>query len=412
MKAIATWLKEWWTGLYRVWRREYTLVITDLGVILFFFALPTLYPVVYSLIYNPELVKDIPVVVVDGDRTAESRHLARMFNASEPIKIAGYASDMAEARTAMNSKKCYGVLEIPRGYSRDLVEGQAHVSFFSDMSLLLRYRQFSDAIANIQLTVGAQISQKKLSDIGLPGQALATDASPMEIQQTFIGDPTQGFASFIMPGILVLIIQQSIILGVTMIAGGAAERRRRNRGYDPMWVDAPASAHVIGKTLCYITLYAPMLIYTLHIVPWMFKFPHYGNLAQEMLLMLPLIVASSMLGQCLGVFVRERESSMLVIVFTSVIFLFLSGLTWPRYAMSGFWKLCSDCVPATWGLQGFVHINSDNATLAQQSVPWHMLWILSGVYFIGAWLVCRVNTSINRRSARVKEVGPDEATIP
>lgn len=412
MNTILQNIKNWWIGLYKVWRREYTLVFSDIGVMLFFFALPTLYPVVYSLIYNPELVKNIPIVVVDNDRTAESRSLARMFDASEPMKVKGYAVDMAETRTAMASKECYGVLEIPRGYSRNITDGQAHVSFYSDMSLLLRYRQFSDAIANIQLTKATQVSQKKLDEMGLVGQTLSPAASPMEIQQTFVGDPSQGFASFIMPGILVLIIQQSIILGVTMIAGGAAERRRRNRGYDPMWVHAPATAHIIGKTLCYLTLYAPMLIYMLHIVPWMFKFPHYGNLAESMLLMLPLIIASSMLGQCIGVFVRERESSMLVVVFTSAVFLFLSGLTWPRYAMSGFWRLVSGCIPATWGLQGFVHINSDNASLAQQSVPWDMLWILAAVYFAGAWLIARGYCSINRRSPQVKDVAPDEVTIP
>jgi len=398
MKSLVSQLTVWWTGFYRVWRREFTLVFSDMGVILFFFALPTLYPVVYTLIYNPELVKDIPIVVVDNDRTAESRSLTRMFDASEPMKVTGYATDMADARKAMASKECFAVLEIPRGYSHAITGGQGHVSFYSDMSLLIRYRQFSDAIANIQLTAGAQIAQKKLDGMGLIGETLAPAASPMDIQQSFVGDPSQGFASFVMPGILILIIQQSVILGVTMIAGGAAERRRRNHGYDPMWVDAPATAHALGKTMCYLALYAPLLIYTLHIVPWMFNLPRYGNVAESMLLMLPLIIASSMLGQCLGVFVRERETSMIVIVFTSVIFLFLSGLTWPHYAMGWLWRLCAGCIPSTWGVQGFVHINSDNASLAQQSEPWLMLWLLAGIYFIGAWAVNRGYNSINRRT--------------
>lgn len=400
MKRIVSQLAAWWTGFYRVWRREFTLVFSDTGVILFFFALPTLYPIVYTLIYNPELVKDIPIVVVDNDRTAESRSLTRMFDASESMKVAGYATDMADARKAMATKECFAVLEIPHGYSRAIAGGQGHVSFFSDMSLLIRYRQFSDAIANIQLTAGAQISQKKLNDMGLIGETLAPAASPMNISQSFVGDPSQGFASFVMPGILVIIIQQSVILGVTMIAGGAAERRRRNRGYDPTRVDAPATAHALGKTMCYVTLYAPLLIYVLHIVPWMFDLPRYGNPAETMLLMLPMIIASSMLGQCLGAFVRERETSMIVIVFTSVIFLFLSGLTWPHYAMGEFWQLCAGCIPSTWGVQGFVHINSDNASLAQQSEPWLMLWLLAGIYFIGAWGVNRVYNSINRHSPR------------
>ena len=76
----------------------------------------------------------------------------------------------------------------------------------------------------------------------------------------------------------------------------------------------------------------PMVIYTLHVVPWIFKFPAYGSIVDELLFVVPYLLAVSVFGLSLSVFVTERESSFLVIVFTSVIFLFLSGLTWPRYA--------------------------------------------------------------------------------
>ena len=52
----------WFKSLFRVWRRETRLVFTDIGVLLFFFALPLAYPIVYTLIYNPEVVKKIDTV--------------------------------------------------------------------------------------------------------------------------------------------------------------------------------------------------------------------------------------------------------------------------------------------------------------------------------------------------------------
>ena len=385
MKSLTMSVARWFTGLFEVWRRDFRLVFTDAGVLLFFFALPTLYPVVYTLIYNPEVVKKMDVVVVDHSATARSREFVRMAGQTEAINIIGHAADMQEARRAMASHDCFAVLEIPQDFAKKLGNGeQAVVPFYCDMSLLLRFRQFTVALTDIQLATGAKIAQQKLDDAGLVAQAIEPMASPIDTEAVFLGDPTQGFASFIMPGILVLILQQSLILGITMIAGGHAERRRRNRGYDPLWVDAPASAVVLGKTLCYLILYAPMLIYTLHIVPWMFDLPHYGDIWEAMLLMMPMLIAVSMFGQVLSGFVTERETSLLVIVFTSVVFLFLSGLTWPRYAMNPLWTLIGDAVPATWGLEGFVRINSDNASLSGQARPLHMLWVLSAVYFAGA----------------------------
>lgn len=395
MKSFFNYISRWFAGLFKVWRREFRLVFSDMGVIIFFLLLPTAYPIVYTLIYNPEVVKEMPVVVVDKSATARSREFIRTAGQTEGIRIAGYAADMGEAREAMASHECYAIMEIPRDFATRLGNGeQATVPFYADMSLLLRYRQFTVALTDIQLATGVAIAQQKLDDAGLVGQMAEPLTTPIETESVFLGDPTQGFASFIMPGILVLILQQSIVLGVAMLAGGHQERRRLNGGSDPMWVDAPGSAIALGKTLCYLVIFMPMLIYTLHIVPWMFKLPHYGDFFDAVMLMVPLLIASSMFGQAFSVCVTERESSMLVVVFTSVVFLFLSGLTWPRYAMNPLWTAVSDIIPATWGLEGFVRINSDGATLAEEAHPYRMLWLLSaGWFLLASFIQSRRNRS-------------------
>ena len=101
--------------------------------------------------------------------------------------------------------------------------------------------------------------------------------------------------------------------------------------------------------------------------------------------MLPLLLASAFLGQALLPMMKERESAFLILVFTSVVFLFLSGLTWPRYAMNSLWTWVGNLVPATWGVEGFIRINSNAATLAENARPFMALWILSAVYSLCAW---------------------------
>ena len=360
----------------------------DAGVMLFFFALPTVYPVVYTIIYNPEIVTDVPVVVVDDSRTASSRNLARMVDATQAMEVYDYAPDMAAAREIMNSHNCFGILHIPYDYDKKLGRGeQTVVNFYSEMSLLLRYRSFVAALTDIQLELGTHIQAQKISETGM--ESLSSVAAPVQSESIMLGDPTQGFASFIIPGILILILQQSLILGVTMLAGGAKERRRANGGIDPMSVDAPLSVQMFGKLMCYLCIYTPMVLYILHIVPLMFSLPQVGSLGQCCLLILPMLIASTFLGYCLSWFVKERESSLLVIVFTSVVFLFLSGLTWPRYAMNGFWRLVGDAVPATWGVEAFVRMNSNGSPLWEQAHQYLMLWVLAAVYFVIAYCLQR-----------------------
>ena len=386
MKRFLGSIFNWMTDLVRVWRREFTLVFGDVGVLLFFFFLTLVYPIIYTVIYNPEIVENLPVVVVDHSRTTQSRELARMVDATQSMEVYDYANDLAAARRFMNEHRCYGILEIPADYGRQIGRGeQGVVTFYSEMSLLLRYRAFVASLTDVQMALGSKIQTREINTIGLPAQAIS--GTPVDSEAVMLGDPTQGFASFIIPGIVILILQQSMLLGVTMLAAGSSERRRRNRGYDPMAVDASPATSVLGKTCCYVLLYIPICIYVLDLVPRMFNLPHIGNPAEYLMFIVPMLVATSFLGITLSVFVRERESSLLVIVFTSVVFLFLSGLTWPRYAMSPFWKLLSDCIPATWGVNGFVRMNSNGASLWQQAPNYYALWILSALYFVSACLV-------------------------
>ena len=378
----------WLTSLFKVWRREFYLVFHDAGVLLFFFALPLMYPVVYTIIYNPEVIRDMPVAVVDHSRTAQSRELARMVDATDGLEVYQYAPDMGAARRMMNEKEVFGILEIPSDYARCIGRGeQANVTYYADVSLLLRYRQALLNLTDVQLALATRYQQEKIASGGLLLQDIG--GSPVDVQSVMMGDPTQGFASFIMPGVLVLILHQSLILGVAMLAGGAAERRRRNGGFDPMAVDAPPTATILGKVLCYAAIYIPMSLYALHFVPWMFTLPHLESMLDSLIFIFPMLIAPAMLGLCVASFVTEREASLMVVVFTSVVFLFLSGLTWPRYAMSPFWQLIGDFIPATWGVEGFIRLNSNGATFAQESHPTLMLWTLAAVYFSVAWLLVR-----------------------
>lgn len=380
----------WFADMSRVFCREWSVVLGDFGVMLFFIALPLLYPLAYTLIYNTEVVTEMPVAIVDNDRTQESRHLARMVEASPSISIYGYCANLEEAKELFASNKVFGILEIPSGYSRRIArQEQAHVPFYAEMSLLLRYRAFVSALTEIQLHLAQEITSARLDATGI--SVLGIGGMPVEQHNNFLGDPGQGFASFVMPGIIILILQQSMVLGICMLAGTSRERRRRNGGVDPLAVeDASVSATIWGKALMYVVLYIPLCLYVVRIVPEIFSLPHQGNPVDYLLFLGPMLLASAMFGLTLQGFCTERESPFLVIVVTSVVFLFLSGLTWPRYAMNGFYTWLGNVVPATWGVEGFIRINSNGATLAENVRPYLALWILIAVYYIGAlWVMSR-----------------------
>lgn len=366
-------------------RNQMHSITHDMGLLLFFVGLPLAYPIVYTIIYNTEVVDSVPVAVVDHCRTATSRELVRKINATPEIEVYAYAPNMADAKQMWAERKVFGVLEIPADYQKNIANGeQAHVSYFSDMSLLLRYRAAYSALTSVQLDLISDITAHRIDAIGLPAESL--QASSVGVDANFLGDTQQGFASFIIPGIVILILQQSLVLGICLLAGTANERISRggSTATDRSDLSLAAAPAILGKALACVFFYIPATIYILHYVPEWFNLPHQGSPVQWLLFVVPFLLASAMFGFTLAPLMRRREDCFIYIVFTSVVFLFLSGLTWPRYAMSPFWHSVANVVPATWGVEGFVRINSNGATLAEESEPFLWLWALTAMYFIAA----------------------------
>lgn len=391
LRHMAMWLR----NVVETARIEMRAIFSDPGVLIFFFLLPTAYPIVYSLIYNPEIADHTAVAIVDHSRTAPSRELARMMGSMQSMSIYGYATDMAQARHWLNDKQVYAIIEIPEDYARRLGRGeQAVVSYYCDMSLLLRYRAMLLDLSQLQMALGDKMRTEVIDRAGMAGRMALGSAKSVATSANFVGDTSQGFASFVIPGIIELIIQQSMILGICMLAGHRAERRRRSL---PNAIPhGSALATLTGRVCCYLLCYLPMLIYIVTVIPWMFHYPSVGIHWHYVVYLMPMLLASAMMGVALSVFVTERESSFMVIVVLSVVFLFLSGLTWPRYAMSPFWRLMSDLVPATWGIDGFIRMASDGSALDLQRHGWHMLWWLS----LGWGLAALGVTALQRRAER------------
>lgn len=375
--------------LFEVYCREFKVVMHDGGIILFFAFLPLVYPVIYSLIYNPEVVRDVRMVVVDHDRTSRSREMVRRIDACQEAWVAGYAADLDEARQAMNSHDCYAILEIPSGFGRRIGRGEtANAVMYCEMSLLLRYRGFLVAATSVAQDMGAEIQEEKINEL-VPLAATLESGDLLPIENVSLGDIKNGFDSFIMPGVVILILHQCIILACGM-AGGAKRERAGEIGYNPVNMQRSVILTMLGQMLCYITILLLPTIFLVHYIPLIFSFPMEGNLWEILLFLLPMTIACLGIGFCFQGIVSERESVFVLWVVTSVVFLFLSGLTWPRYAMPEFWGWLGDAIPGTWGVEGFIKMNTNGSSLAQVRGPYIRLWILAGVYMALAYVVQRL----------------------
>ena len=84
----------------------------------------------------------------------------------------------------------------------------------------------------------------------------------------------------------------------------------------------------------------------------------------------------------MSVFIRNRESGLVLLISSSLIFLFMAGISWPKEMIPDPWWYLACCIPYTWGAHGFIHMNSMGASLAITGNEYIALWILTGVYML------------------------------
>lgn len=382
--------------IFYIFRREFYTVFRDHAVMTFFIFLTLGYPIIYTYIYSDEVVREVAVAVIDHAQTPLSREFLRMWDATPGAKIVAHCNDLEEARILMNKKEVYGILEVPADFSKEINRGeQAHVALFCNMGALLNYKALAQASSDVSLEMGKKIQVDGLDYASRIRQEIT--ASPVKVSEVKLFNPQGGFASFIMPAVLILVIQQSLLLGVGTIAG---TQRDRNRGHGMV----PSNRHyrrawqiVLGKACLYLPVYLVMGFWVLFIVPRIFSLTQIASKVELMLFLFPFLLACIFFSIAGSFLSKEREQPFLLFVFTSVPLMFISGISWPREGIADYWIAFSRIFPSTHGIDGFVKLNNLGATLRDVFPEYISLWILAGVYFVLACLLYRRELNLVRR---------------
>ena len=342
-----------------IWADEMRTVVKDEGVLIFFVLVPLFYPLLYSWIYTNEVVREVPVAVVDMSHSAMSREFIRQFDASPDVRVVKYCTDLDEAKDAVGRQEAFGVVYFPIDFqTRVLRMEQSRVSVFCDMSFMLYYK----AIFQTATAVAGNLN----SDILIERSGNWTEredeitAKPLDFDEVQIFNATGGYGNFIIPGVLMLIIQQTLLLGVGLSVGTARERSKTGSFLpDDPYYDGVFRT-VLGRALAYFMVYAVVAAYVTLVVPRMFGFTSLLHPGDTFWFMLPYVLSC---------------------VFFAV--------SWPQSAIPPFWQWISWLVPSTFGIRGFVRMNTMGALLGNVRVEYVALWAQAIVYFFITCLLYR-----------------------
>lgn len=376
----------WLDDLAYVWRFELRQVLRDEGVLLFCIVVPIVYPLLYSWVYNNENIHEVPVAVVDQSHSQLSRQFIRMCDASPDVHVAYYAVDLDDAQSLVSRQIVKGVYLIPEDFATRVNRlEQGTVSVYCDMALMLTYKAIYQTAMAVSQKMGAGIQTKLAGKYTKREEVI--NASPLDVEEVAMFNPQAGYGTAILPAVLILIIQQTLALGIGLAAGTARERNRYG-DLVPIHPSYGGVGRIVsGKALCYLMVYAVMSTYLVLVVPKFFSFIHIAAWQDLLLMMIPYVLACVFFGLTVSCLVRYRENVILLMVFVSLPLLFLTGVSWPQSSIPGYLQGVSWLFPSTFGVRAYLRLNTMGATLGDITLEMRCLWIQVAAYLGTACLV-------------------------
>ena len=364
-----------------LWEAKY--IFRDRAVFFSFVIVAVLVSFLYTYLYSEETLQELPIGVVDEDNTSQSRQLLRMIDANSGVAIYSSYLNLSEAKKAFQQEQIRGIIAIPSSFSRDLQRGeQPSISVYADASYMLYYKQILTAAKVSATYLNAGVEMKRTSAQGkLPSQ-VRDEAMPISAKVVSLYNPSSGYATFLIPVVLVIIFQTTILTAVGILGGTMRESNKLHKIYpnsNSFWGALPI---VMGKATTYLALSMAILLIILGIVMPLFGIPVRSSILSTMVFMVPFVLSIVFMGLCLLGFLRRREDAIMLIMYTSLPSVMLTGFSWPTVAMPEWLHAFSYIVPTTLGAKGFVSITQMGASLSTIFPYWAGMWGLCILYLI------------------------------
>lgn len=373
--------------------REFRAIATSYAVLLVLVGGIFVYGLLYNYMYAPNIVTDAPIAVVDNSHSSLSRQYIRWLDATPQVHIAARTPNYQEARKWMQQGEVQGILYLPCDFETRVFRGEESVfSMYATTDAFLYFEALQKATAGTMLAVNDLYRPDVAVFLPPQGMVAVTMARPINVAGTPLYNVTEGYGSYLIPAVMMVILFQTLLMVIAMLAGdwhlGEFRQAMLQVGGGSLW--GMALRVVVGKTFVYCALYAVFSLFLLGLLPHFFSIPNIGSGLDIVLLLIPYLLATSFFGLAASRYFTDSEAPVLMIAFFSVGLIFLSGVSYPLELMPWYWQAVHYLLPAAPGTLAFVKLNSMGASLADIKVEYITLWIQVVVYFLLSICVYRL----------------------
>ena len=394
-----TYLGRWFQDFKGICGHELKQIFSDWGVMLIFFVAGLAYPLLYNVVYLNGILNDTPVAVVDEAACSESREFIRQIDATREVEVAYKCINMDEAQRLMQERKVKGIILFPRDFGDKLARMETAVlSVYADMSSFLYYKNALMATNFVMLDNIRSIQIERYEALGYTAQEASQLTQPLLYEENNPYNRAFSYNFFLVTAILLIIIQQTMFYGMSLLAGTQREKNNSFASLPDRLSGHGVGRVVLGRGMAYWLVYVAVGLYIAFIVPAIFGLPQRGNFFDILLLLLFFVTDCVLFSETWSVMISRRETVFVLFLAISPICLFLTGTSWPTISFSGFWKIFSYIFPSTFGVQAFLNMNSAGGDLSAATTQIFALSVQTIIYyFLASATLYAENWAINHK---------------
>ena len=359
-------------------------ILFDKGAVLPAVGGVILYCLFYPLPYLPEVVRNVPVVVADYDASPLSRQIERDLDASQAVVVDGTTRTVEDALPRLQSGEIGGIVVVPPDFDRDVLRGTpTGVTVMANGGYIVVDGTILEAATEVVAETAAPAFAARLLESNVPPAVVTRLArsGPLLVKQPLF-NTVQGYASYVVPASMGLIMHQLLIIAICLVVGTWIEGGRWAIASDGR-LSFAAFAGMIGGF--WLMVFAAIMFW-IGFVFWYHDLPRAANLAGAILFGAMYALAVACVGVALGCWMATRERALQIIGGISIPLLFLSGFAFPVVeTLSPPLVWLSHLLPSTPGIQGFIKLNQMGATWSEAQPQVINLTLLIVLYGSLAW---------------------------
>jgi len=350
-------------GYNAILYKEFLVVLRDPLTLFFMFVPPLIQLIAFGFALDTD-VKNLSMVVLDEDRTVESRQMVDRFVNTGTFKVKGEVHSPEELARAIREGKAYVGLDIPPGFTRDL-----HAGHTARIQVVIDGSNSTIASSALNTSLGITFRQSVLQLLN----ATSGQDIPVEVRPQILYNPAMRSPNFFVPGVIGLVLQIATVFATAM-----SLVRERERGTLEQLLVSPLSRWglMLGKLTPYLIISVLMAVGLFVAMRWIFHVPIAGSVGALMVAVVFYVFALLSLGLLISTRAQNQMQALQMSMLFILPSVFFSGFIFPRETMPWIFYAIGACLPATYFIELMRAIILRGASLAEF---WQNIVILAGM---------------------------------